>query len=307
MIFEMFIRKKDISMRKKIYVFGFLVALFVFQSCVLNHDGEASVADLKLKLDSLENLKANLENEVNGYFASIEEIEQNISRVKELEGFISLESFNDEIENPAKDISEQVLLIVNILEKNQKEVERLRKKLDNSSLKISRLEKTLLRLAKENRKQLESIEKLNQELQKKNELILQQEVEIKGLSSDVQLLAEENLEKQQIIQRQDQEIHMAWYVFGTYKELKKQQILSSNGWFSAPSVMENSLNKDYFIQIDVRTTTEIPLYSDKAKIRTTHAKSSYELKKDKGGLLVLYINNPKEFWAVSRFLVVEID
>ncbi len=295
-------------MRNKIYVFGVFVALiFGSQSCSLNQDGELSVADLKLRLDSLENIKEKLENEVNSYFTSIEEIEQNISKVKELEGFISIESLEEGIENPAKDVSDQVLLIVNILEKNQKEVERLRKKLNNSSLRISRLEETLLRLSKKNKQQLENIERLNQELQKKNELILQQEVEIKGLSSDVQLLAEENLEKQQIIQRQDQEIHMAWYVFGTYKELKKQQILSSNGWFSAPSVMENSLNKDYFIQIDVRTTTEIPLYSDKAKIRTTHAKSSYELKKDNGGLLVLYINNPKEFWAVSKFLVVEID
>ena len=108
-------------MRNKIYVFGVFVALiFGSQSCSLNQDGELSVADLKLRLDSLENIKEKLENEVNSYFTSIEEIEQNISKVKELEGFISIESLEEGIENPAKDVSDQVLLIVNILEKNQK-------------------------------------------------------------------------------------------------------------------------------------------------------------------------------------------
>jgi hypothetical protein len=169
------------------------------------------------------------------------------------------------------------------------------------------LEEVLSKLSAENRQQLENIEHLNQELQKKNELIVQQEVEIKGLSADVRALVDENLEHQQIIQQQDLELHTAWYVFGTYKELKKQQILSRGGWLSAPTVIENTLNKDYFIQIDVRTTTEIPFYSDKAKIRTTHTKSSYTLKKDDNGLFVLQIKNPEEFWAVSKFLVVEID
>lgn len=295
-------------MWNKIYILGVVLTLtFGFQSCFRSQEKDCSVNELKQKLDSLENLKENLENEVNSYFASIEKIEHNLNRVKELEGFISIESIDEKIESPRETFSEQLFHIADILEKNQKEVESLRKKLGNSSLKILHLEETLSRLSKENKGLIESLEKIDQELRKKSELVLQQEVEIKGLSSDVRLLAQENFEKQQIIQQQDQEIHMAWYVFGTYKELKKQQILSSNGWFSSPTVMENTLNKDYFIQIDVRTTTEIPFYSDKAKIRTSHAKSSYTLKKDENGLFVLQINNPKEFWAVSKFLVVEID
>lgn len=295
-------------MWNRICILGVVLTLmFGSQGCFRSYEKDQSVKELKQKLDSLENVKQKLENEVNGYFASIEEIEQNIDKVKELEGIISIESVDERIEEPSKTLAEQLLQIADILEKNQKEVEELRKKLGNSSLKILHLEETLSRLSKENKELLDRLEKIDQELQKKSELILQQEVEIKGLSSDVRLLAEENLEKQQIIQQQDQEIHMAWYVFGTYKELKKQQILSSKGWFSSPTVMENTLNKDYFIQIDVRTTTEIPFYSDKAKIRTSHAKSSYTLKKDDNGLFVLQIDNPKEFWAVSKFLVVEID
>lgn len=290
-------------------ILGVIVSLmFMFQGCFLNQEKELSANDLKQKLDSLENLKESLENEVNGYFSTIEEIEKNIDKVKELKGFISIGSVDGDVEGLTKNnLEEEFSQIVDILKKNQQEVESLRKKLSNSVFRISYLEEVLSKLSAENRQQLENIEHLNQELQKKNELIVQQEVEIKGLSADVRALVDENLEHQQIIQQQDLELHTAWYVFGTYKELKKQQILSRGGWFSAPTVIENTLNKDYFIQIDVRTTTEIPFYSDKAKIRTTHAKSSYTLKKDDNGLFVLQIKNPEEFWAVSKFLVVEID
>lgn len=290
-------------------ILGVIVSLmFIFQGCFLNQEKELSANDLKQKLDSLENLKESLENEVNGYFSTIEEIEKNIDKVKELKGFISIGSVDGDVEGLTKNnLEEEFSQIVDILKKNQQEVESLRKKLSNSVFRISYLEEVLSKLSAENRQQLENIEHLNQELQKKNELIVQQEVEIKGLSADVRALVDENLEHQQIIQQQDLELHTAWYVFGTYKELKKQQILSRGGWLSAPTVIENTLNKDYFIQIDVRTTTEIPFYSDKAKIRTTHTKSSYTLKKDDNGLFVLQIKNPEEFWAVSKFLVVEID
>ena len=290
-------------------ILGVIVSLmFIFQGCFLNQEKELSANDLKQKLDSSENLKESLENEVNGYFSTIEEIEKNIDKVKELKGFISIGSVDGDVEGLTKNnLEEEFSQIVDILKKNQQEVESLRKKLSNSVFRISYLEEVLSKLSAENRQQLENIEHLNQELQKKNELIVQQEVEIKGLSADVRALVDENLEHQQIIQQQDLELHTAWYVFGTYKELKKQQILSRGGWLSAPTVIENTLNKDYFIQIDVRTTTEIPFYSDKAKIRTTHTKSSYTLKKDDNGLFVLQIKNPEEFWAVSKFLVVEID
>ena len=290
-------------------ILGVIVSLmFIFQGCFLNQEKELSANDLKQKLDSLENLKESLENEVNGYFSTIEEIEKNIDKVKELKGFISIGSVDGDVEGLTKNnLEEEFSQIVDILKKNQQEVESLRKKLSNSVFRISYLEEVLSKLSAENRQQLENIEHLNQELQKKNELIVQQEVEIKGLSADVRALVDENLEHQQIIQQQDLELHTAWYVFGTYKELKKQQILSRGGWLSAPTVIENTLNKDYFIQIDVRTTTEIPFYPDKAKIRTTHTKSSYTLKKDDNGLFVLQIKNPEEFWAVSKFLVVEID
>lgn len=69
---------------------------------------------------------------------------------------------------------------------------------------------------------------------------------------------------------------------------------------------DGDINKDYFTQIDIRTTKEIKLYSKDADVLTTHPTGSYALDKDDKGLLTLRITNPKEFWSVSKYLVIQV-
>ena len=94
---------------------------------------------------------------------------------------------------------------------------------------------------------------------------------------------------------------------GTKKELKDQKILSGSGLFKKGSVLKDGdVNKDYFTQVDIRTTKEIKLYSKDADILTTHPTGSYALEKDDKDQLTLKITNPKEFWSVSKYLVIQV-
>ena len=61
-----------------------------------------------------------------------------------------------------------------------------------------------------------------------------------------------------------------------------------------------------FVKVDIRTTTKIPLYSKKARILTSHPDKSYELK-DENGNKTLYIKDYKQFWSISKYLVVRTD
>ena len=61
------------------------------------------------------------------------------------------------------------------------------------------------------------------------------------------------------------ELNAAWFVFGTKSELKAQKILQSGDVLKSAD-----FNKDYFTQIDIRTTKEIKLYSKRAELLTTH-------------------------------------
>ena len=67
---------------------------------------------------------------------------------------------------------------------------------------------------------------------------------------------------------------------------------------------DSDFNKDYFTQIDIRTTKEIRLYSKRASLLTTHPEGSYELVKDDKNQYSLVILDPTNFWSVSKYLVL---
>ena len=48
------------------------------------------------------------------------------------------------------------------------------------------------------------------------------------------------------------------------------------------------------------------MYSKSADVLTTHPAGSYALEKDDKDQLVLKITNPKDFWSVSRYLVIQV-
>ena len=117
----------------------------------------------------------------------------------------------------------------------------------------------------------------------------------------------ENEAKAQSVAAQDKALNAAWFVFGTKKELKDQRILTNTGLFKKGDVMQDAdMNKDYFTQIDIRTTKEIKLYSKDADLLTTHPEGSYALEQDDKGQLTLKITDPTRFWSVSKYLVIQV-
>ena len=140
----------------------------------------------------------------------------------------------------------------------------------------------------------------------KDSLIAQLGGQVENLGKDVETLKSDNESKQTKINEQDETIHTAWYVFGTRKELKEQKIITSEGIFSPSRVLKSDFNKSYFVRIDARKTKSIPLYSTRAKILTSHPKSSYTLEKDNGNFVLLILDT-EAFWSVSKYLVIEVD
>lgn len=133
----------------------------------------------------------------------------------------------------------------------------------------------------------------------KNIRIAELDEAVMDLNKNVDELSAENEAKTKTVEAQDKALNTAWYVFGTKSELKDQKILKKGD-----VLKDNDFNKDYFTQIDIRKEKEIKLYSKRAELLTTHPQSSYELVKDDKGQLTLKINNPNEFWSVSRYLVI---
>ena len=280
------------------------VCLPLFTACSFM---TSEVQDLRSENDSLRLAKSQIEREVNTYLKTMNDIEQNLDRVKEIEGYLSLQSNSEGIEiDQAERINKNIALVTEIVQKNQAEIDRLNKDLRRSGLKIKELDSSVKRLTLLVEQQNSTIDTLLSQLSQKDALIAQQDASIQGLNSDVNDLRSQNEQRQQTIARQDEALHAAWYVFGTRKELKTQKIISTDGLVSPTKVLQSDFNKDYFVKIDAREVKEIPLYAKRVKMLTNHPKTAYRLEL-KDGQYTLYITDTKAFWSVSKYLVIEVD
>ena len=209
--------------------------------------------------------------------------------------------------NAKQQIASDIEFIRKQMEENKEQIAKLQAMLKNSKTNSSQLKKAVESLTQELNAKTQRIEELQAELASKNIRIQELDAAVTDLNAVKSELTAENEAKAKTVAEQDKALNTAWFVFGTKKELKDQKILSGSGLFKKGSVLKDGdINKDYFTQIDIRTTKEIKLYSKDADVLTTHPTGSYALENDDIGLLTLRITNPKEFWSVSKYLVIQV-
>lgn len=198
-------------------------------------------------------------------------------------------------------IASDIEFIRKQMEENKEQIAKLQSMLKNSKNNSSQLKKAVESLTLELAAKTRRIEELQAELASKNIRIQELDAAVTGLTADKEVLSAENEAKAKTVAEQDKALNTGWFVFGTKKELKEQNILNKGD-----VLKEGDANKDYFTQVDIRTTKEIKLYSKSAEVLTTHPTGSFALDKDDKGLLILKITNPKEFWSVSKYLVIQV-
>lgn len=248
-----------------------------------------------------------MQEEIDSYFATMNQIEANIEKIKNAEKVISMQPIgNDTDIDTRSKLTDDLAYINEMLKVNREEIEQLKRKLKKSTIQSSELNRTITRLTKALEAETLKVRELEAKLEEKDALIYELSDEIETISSNVEVLKEENEIKTSKIREQDEAINTAWYVFGTKSELKEQKIVTSDGWFRPSRVLESDFNKNYFVRIDARKTKSIPLYSSSAKILSTHPRSSYSLEKENDSFTLL-ITDTEVFWSVSKYLVIEVD
>ncbi|MFV0471241.1 MAG: hypothetical protein ACK5L7_04300 [Paludibacteraceae bacterium] len=292
---------------KKIISFILPMAFVFFVSCNLQ-SSKKQVEDLQAKNDSLMQAQQKMESEVNDYFSVMNEIQENINKIKSTQKTIPINPLS---ENTPEDVRNQVKEDMNYLNEmirtNQEELNNLRAKLKKSSFKLTDVEKMLAQLTKSLNEETVKVAALKVQLQQKDSVITTLNSTVENLGKNVDSLTTQTKAQREKIVTQTTTINTTWYAIGSKKELKENKIITSNGLFSSKKVLESDFNKNYFVKIDARNTKKIPLYStSKVKILTNHPKSSYTLEKENENY-VIFIIEPTEFWSVSKYLVVEVD
>ena len=250
--------------------------------------------------DSLNKVIAQKDNEINDIMSTFNQIEEGLREIGQAEGRISV-ARDGEGASRTQRIAENMQFIQQTMQQNRELIDKLRTQLRESSINGEQLKKTIESLALQLEEKDKQLQQLRAELDAKDIHIMDLDEKIANLNTNVSNLSSESAKKSETISAQDKQLHTAWFVFGTKKELKDQQILK-NG-----KVLQGNFNKEYFTKVDIRVDKEIKLYSRSAKMLTSHPSSSYTLQRDANKKYVLRITDPQLFWSTSKYLVILVD
>lgn len=277
---------------------SFMIMLVAFAGC--NYKSNA-YKGLEQERDSLLLEEQKKTAELKQMMAVMNLIEENFDKIKEAENYVTFQTTQEQITDDGMDrIVQDIDLISNTLLENKNQISNLQKQLSKSKTASLEMKRLIERLNKKIDEHAGTITQLQEQLALKDIRIQELDNLVLSLNDTVSVLKGTVADREDKIVQQSDRMNKVWFVFGTKKELKEQDIYTRNG------LLEEGFNKDYFLEADARTLNEISLYSKKAKLLTNHPVSSYEFEKV-DDFLVLKITNPDKFWEISHYLVIEVN
>ena len=273
----------------------FCVCVLALASC--SEGQQKTDPALSQRVDSLSQIIAQKDNEINDMMSTFGEIEEGFRAISEAQDRVAVAK-SGEGANTKERLRENIQFIQNTMKQNKELINKLKQQLRESSVKGDALRKLVDSMQKELEDKEQQMQQLRAELDSKEIHIMELDEQVANLNNDVAELTTENTQRAETISTQDKQLNTAWFVFGTKNELKEQQILVDG------KVLQSSFNKEYFTKIDIRVDKEIKLYSKSAEILTSHPSSSYTLQRDANKQYVLRITDPQLFWSTSKYLVV---
>ena len=304
-----------------------LAVLFMCAAMLASCDFKGGSKDLKAENDSLLMELTQRNAELDDMMGTFNEVQEGFRKINAAESRVDLQrgTITENSASAKQQIASDIEFISKQMEENKAQIAKLEAQLKNSKYNSTQMKKAVEALTAELKAKQQRIEELQTELASKNIRIQELDAAVSDLSAAKESLAAENEAKAKTVAEQDKSLNAAWFVFGTKSELKAQKILQSGDVLKSAD-----FNKDYFTQIDIRTTKEIKLYSKRAVVtdaRLTLAGTNVTLRmgtalpakeesegilmvsipqKDDKGQLTLKITNPAEFWSVSRYLVIQV-
>lgn len=244
-------------------------------------------------------------NDMEGTFA---EIESNMSFIREKRSQIATMQ-TEGGKNKKQLIAEDVKLMNTMLEESSKKIADLEAKLRKSGMNIKSYEKRLQALNETIEAQNTEIAELKKTIEGKDASLAEYSTKVNTLNSNIQQQADTINYKQKVIIDKTDKLNTAHFALGTFKKLKEEGIVSREGavlGIGGGKEIQGNLDPKYFTDVDIRQTKTIPLNVKKAVVISEHPSNSYKLVEENGQIAYLQIENPEEFWKISKYAVIQV-
>ncbi|MFY9150673.1 MAG: hypothetical protein WAO52_01570 [Prolixibacteraceae bacterium] len=298
---------------KKQHITTIMIALFivivgVFSSVYIYNQKENEIqmlmsekADLNQLIEQKDSVMIDAEN-------TFSEIESTLRAIKEKRNEIALIQ-KEGGKSRKQAVIEDIQMMNTLLEESNKKIADLQARLKKSGINIKAFEQRIAALNETIDSQNNEIAELKRVVEDKNVNLAKLNTKVDEMNTVIAQKADTITNKQKQIVERTNELNTAHVAVGTYKQLKEEGLLAKEGGIlglgASKSIQENFDNK-YFTTLDIRTTKTIPLNTKKVKVISEHPVSSYSLIEENGQIAYLQIDNPAEFWKISKYAVIEL-
>jgi DNA repair exonuclease SbcCD ATPase subunit len=295
---------------------GAIVLLIAITGFIIILNKDAKISELYVEKNNLNTIIETRDSVINALDGTISEIEENITFIKNKRGQLELEKQEGNREQK-KRIIEDIALMNTMLEESEKKIDELNKKLASSNVELSSFKNRISKLTSELKEQNEVVVQMQRELEQKDFQLAELDMKVNEMTQDIlvmndsiSVMNDSIVVKTEKIQQMDEQLHKAYWTFGTFKELKENGVVSRKGGIlgilGTNKTLNKQLNDNYFTELDIRSTQTIPLYAKKAEVISEHSDSSYRFVYQDDLIAYLEIEDPNEFWKLTKYAVIEV-
>lgn len=293
-------------MKKLLFVLV-IPAMMLATGC---NQSKEEVARLKKSNDSLVSLTVAKDATVADFVSSFNDIQANLDTIKMKEKIINKATEgSNEIKSRTKDqINSDINMIYKMQRDNRAIIASLRAKLKNAGTHSAEMETMIDNLNKQVEEKDLQIAQLKDELGKANIQVSDLTAKVDNLNTNVDNLSMQNKQKEQVIADKTTELNTAYYVIGTTRDLTEKKIVTKEGGFiglGRTKELTPEIDRKALTKVDITNLSVIPIMKNKVNILTSHPKNSYRLT-GKNNADSLVITDQKEFWSLSKVLVLNV-
>lgn len=243
------------------------------------------------------------------FMESMASVENNLREIRAREMNIEVTQGEKDLstEETEKRIVADIEAIDALLAENRKTIQRLNQQLAGAYGKNAKLNKTMTKLKDD---LMQEIQQRETEISSLKDKLVAMEMKIDTLNTNVADLEKTNISKDSLIQERITELHEAYFIAGTSKELEKKSVIDKRGGvlgLGRTTTLADNYNAGEFTKIDTREQITFPLPSEHVKLATAHPAGSYQIKHDDSSESAnLIIQDPEKFWESSKYLVMVV-
>lgn len=287
---------------KKVTIF--MLAVFLI-SC---HNYKKDAEQLQVKVDSLQTVAMQKESVIESYLNDFSEIQANLDSIKKMEDLIAMpgEPESEISEDEKAGILADISAINDLLVKNNELIASLRRRLSNASLKTGKLESMVNDLEKKTKILEESINRKDDQIAGLTGKVEEQSENIEQLNNQIDVIQKVADRRLDSLEQKEEAFNRAYFISGTVSELKDNGVVEREGGIlgiGSTPVVKKDFSRDAFKQVDKRDFDYLPINSRKANLISVHPAGSFHITGENSAD-TLFIDNPGEFWSVSKYLVV---